>query len=73
MSFNKLIGTESNLLIGDANAKNFVKNIKEIAGMNEDFNQVLYTARNCRLAVMVLKAGEWIRLLLQEHHPYQAR
>ena len=38
--------------------KGFVKNIEEISVSNEDFRQVLYTAKNCQLVIMALKPGE---------------
>jgi mannose-6-phosphate isomerase-like protein (cupin superfamily) len=38
--------------------KGYVKNIEAIAIGNEDFRQVLYTARNCQLVVMALKPQE---------------
>jgi mannose-6-phosphate isomerase-like protein (cupin superfamily) len=38
--------------------KGFVKNIEEISIKNEDFRQVLYTAKNCQLVVMSLKPKE---------------
>lgn len=40
--------------------KGFVQNIEEIAIKNEDFRQVLYTAKNCQLVVMSLKPKEEI-------------
>jgi len=40
--------------------KGYVKNIEEIAVKNEDFRQVLYTAKNCQLVVMALKPKEEI-------------
>lgn len=40
--------------------KGFVQNIEDIASKNEDFRQVLYTAKNCQLVVMSLKPGEEI-------------
>jgi len=40
--------------------KGFVKNIEGITVKNEDFRQVLYTARNCQLVVMALKPKEEI-------------
>ena len=40
--------------------KGFVKNIEGIAVKNEDFRQVLYTAKNCQLVVMALKPKEEI-------------
>ena len=42
--------------------KGFVKNIEGIAVKNEDFRQVLYTAKNCQLVVMALKPREEIGL-----------
>jgi mannose-6-phosphate isomerase-like protein (cupin superfamily) len=40
--------------------KGFVQNIEDISARNEDFRQVLYTAKNCQLVVMALKPGEEI-------------
>jgi mannose-6-phosphate isomerase-like protein (cupin superfamily) len=40
--------------------KGFVQNIEDIAVKNEDFRQVLYTAKNCQLVVMSLKPKEEI-------------
>lgn len=40
--------------------KGFVENIEGIALKNEDFRQVLYTARSCQLVVMALKPEEEI-------------
>jgi len=40
--------------------KGYVKNIEEIAVKNEDFRQVLYTAKNCQLVIMALKPKEEI-------------
>ena len=40
--------------------KGFVKNIESIAVKNEDFRQVLYTAKNCQLVIMALKPNEEI-------------
>src|SRR5450756_1532140 len=40
--------------------KGYVQNIESIAVKNEDFRQVLYTARNCQLVVMALKPKEEI-------------
>ena len=40
--------------------KGFVKDIESIAIKNEDFRQVLYTAKNCQLVVMALKPREEI-------------
>jgi len=38
----------------------FVKDIEGIAVKNDDFRQVLYTAKNCQLVIMALKVGEEI-------------
>jgi mannose-6-phosphate isomerase-like protein (cupin superfamily) len=38
--------------------KGFVQNIESIAVKNEDFRQVLYTAKNCQLVIMSLKPKE---------------
>ena len=40
--------------------KGFVQNIEDIAVKNNNFRQVLYTARNSQLVVMSLKPGEEI-------------
>jgi mannose-6-phosphate isomerase-like protein (cupin superfamily) len=40
--------------------KGFVKDIESIAIKNEDFRQVLYTAKNCQLVIMALKPKEEI-------------
>ena len=40
--------------------KGYVHDIAVIAVKNEDFRQVLYTAKNCQLVVMALKAKEEI-------------
>ncbi|MBW8471165.1 MAG: cupin domain-containing protein [Thiobacillus sp.] len=40
--------------------KGYVQNIEAIAIQNEDFRQVLYTAKNCQLVVMALKPNEEI-------------
>ncbi len=40
--------------------KTFIQNIEDIAIKNEDFRQLLYTARNCHLGVMALKPKEEI-------------
>ena len=40
--------------------KGFVQNIESIAVKNEEFRQVLYTAKNCQLVVMALKPREEI-------------
>jgi mannose-6-phosphate isomerase-like protein (cupin superfamily) len=44
--------------------KGFVKNIEEISIKNEDFRQVLYTAKNCQLVIMALKPMEEIGMEL---------
>ena len=38
----------------------YVKNIEKIAINNNDFRQVLYTAKNCQLVIMALKPNEEI-------------
>ncbi len=40
--------------------KGYVKNIESITVENQDFRQVLYTAKNCQLVVMALKPKEEI-------------
>jgi len=40
--------------------KGYVQNIENIAVKNDDFRQVLYTAKNCQLVVMALKPKEEI-------------
>lgn len=40
--------------------KGFVQDIEDIAVNNEEFRQVLYTARHCQLVVMALKPKEEI-------------
>ena len=40
--------------------KGYVENIESIAVKNEEFRQVLYTAKNCQLVVMALKPKEEI-------------
>jgi len=40
--------------------KGYVQNIESIAVKNEEFRQVLYTAKNCQLVVMALKPKEEI-------------
>jgi len=45
---------------GGFTMKGFVQNIEDIAIKNEDFRQVLYTAKNCQLVVMSLKPKEEI-------------
>lgn len=40
--------------------KGFVQNIEKLAISNKDFRQVIYTAKNCQLVLMSLKAKEEI-------------
>ena len=40
--------------------KGFIQNIEKLAIENQDFRQVLYTAKNCQLVVMSLKPNEEI-------------
>jgi len=40
--------------------KGFIQNIEELAVNNEEFRQVLYTAKHCQLVLMALKPGEEI-------------
>ncbi|HLO00009.1 MAG TPA: cupin domain-containing protein [Pyrinomonadaceae bacterium] len=40
--------------------KGYVQNIESIAVKNDEFRQVLYTAKNCQLVVMALKPREEI-------------
>ena len=44
--------------------KGYVRNIEEIAVRNEDFRQVLYTAKNCQLVIMALRPKEEIGMEL---------
>ena len=46
--------------------KGYVKNIEEIAVKNDDFRQVLYTAKNCQLVIMALKPMEEIGMELHQ-------
>ena len=46
--------------------KGFVQNIENIAIKNEDFRQVLYTAKNCQLVVMSLKPKEEIGMEIHQ-------
>ncbi|MGV8026003.1 MAG: cupin domain-containing protein [Anaerolineaceae bacterium] len=46
--------------------KGYIKNIEDITVKNEDFRQVLYTAKNCQLVVMALKPKEEIGM--EVHH-----
>ncbi len=38
--------------------KGYVRDIESLAVRNDDFRQVLYTAKHCQLVVMSLKPGE---------------
>lgn len=40
--------------------KGFIQNIEELAVNNDEFRQVLYTAKYCQLVLMALKPGEEI-------------
>jgi mannose-6-phosphate isomerase-like protein (cupin superfamily) len=40
--------------------KGFIQDIEGLATANDEFRQVLYTARNCQLVLMALKPGEEI-------------
>ena len=40
--------------------KGYIQNIEDLTVKNEDFRQVLYTARNCQLVLMALKPKEEI-------------
>jgi len=40
--------------------KGYIQNIEALAIENEEFRQVLYTAKNCQLVVMALLPGEEI-------------
>ena len=40
--------------------KGFIQNLEKIAILNQNFRQVLYTAKNCQLVVMSLKSKEEI-------------
>jgi mannose-6-phosphate isomerase-like protein (cupin superfamily) len=44
----------------------FVKNIEDLTFKNENFRQVLYTARNCQLVIMALKPKEDIGMEVHE-------
>lgn len=44
--------------------KGYIQNIDVISIKNEDFRQVLYTAKNCQLVVMALKPNEEIGMEL---------
>jgi mannose-6-phosphate isomerase-like protein (cupin superfamily) len=45
---------------GGVAMKGYVQNIETIAVKNNDFRQVLYTAKNCQLVIMALKPKEEI-------------
>jgi mannose-6-phosphate isomerase-like protein (cupin superfamily) len=45
---------------GEVPMKGYIQNIESIAVKNEDFRQVLYTAKNSQLVVMALKPKEEI-------------
>jgi mannose-6-phosphate isomerase-like protein (cupin superfamily) len=45
---------------GEIGMKGFVQDIEALAVKNEEFRQVLYTARHCQLVVMALKPAEEI-------------
>src|SRR5512135_2386298 len=47
---------------GGVTMKGYVQNIESVTVKNEDFRQVLYTAKNCQLVVMALKPKEEIGL-----------
>jgi mannose-6-phosphate isomerase-like protein (cupin superfamily) len=47
--------------------KGFVQNIEELAIRNDDFRQVLYTAKHCQLVVMALQPGEEIGMEAHDH------
>ena len=40
--------------------KGFVQDIEQLAARNEDFRQVIYTAKSCQLVLMALKPKEEI-------------
>lgn len=40
--------------------KGYVQNIESVSVENEEFRQVIYTAKNCQLVVMALKPNEEI-------------
>jgi mannose-6-phosphate isomerase-like protein (cupin superfamily) len=44
----------------------FVQNIESLAVKNEEFRRVLYTAKNCQLVVMALKAKEEVGVEVHE-------
>ena len=46
--------------------KGYVQNIESISVKNENFRQVLYTAKNCQLVIMVLNPKEEIGMEVHE-------
>ena len=46
--------------------KGYVQNIESISVKNENFRQVLYTAKNCQLVVMALNPKEEIGMEIHE-------
>jgi mannose-6-phosphate isomerase-like protein (cupin superfamily) len=46
--------------------KGYFAKIEELTLQNENFRQVLYTAKNCQLVLMTLKPGEEIGLEVHE-------
>ena len=46
--------------------KGYVQNIEEVAVKNENFRQVLYTAKHCQLVVMALQPGEDIGMEIHQ-------
>ena len=46
--------------------KGYVQNIESISVKNENFRQVLYTAKNCQLVVMALNPNEEIGMEVHE-------
>ena len=47
-------------------SKGYVDNIEKLTTENQNFRQVLYTAKNCQLVLMALKPGEEIGM--EVHH-----
>lgn len=46
--------------------KGYIKNIEELTAENQNFRQVLYTAKNCQLVVMALKPKEEIGMEIHQ-------
>lgn len=46
--------------------KGYIKNIEELTAENNNFRQVLYTAKNCQLVVMALKPKEEIGMEIHQ-------